>query len=82
MAHTIAVAAAQALDSSQLPSKDLLTRRWLLADIAAQRGDCAAADTGIAAAVDVLAALQPPLPRDRALVDAAARRIAAICARG
>ncbi len=81
-AQTTAVAAAQVLDSSQLTGKDLLIRHWLLADIAAQRGDCAAADASIAAAVDMLATLQPVLPRDRMLVDAVARRIKATCAKG
>ncbi len=79
-AQTIAEAAAQVLDRSQLTGKDLLTRHWLLAEIDARRGDCAAAEAGIATAVDLLATAQPVLPRDRALVDAAARRIAAACA--
>lgn len=79
-AQAAAASAAQVLDRSPLAGKDLLTRHWLLADIAAQRGECAAADAGIAAAAAVLATAQPALPRDRALVDAAAHRIAAACA--
>ena len=78
-AQAIAEAAAQVLDRSQLTGKDLLTRHWLLAEIDARRGDCAAAEAGLATAVDLLATAQPALPRDRALVDAAARRIAAAC---
>lgn len=78
-AQAAAAIAVQVLDRSQPAGKDLLTRHWLLADIAAKRGDCAAANVGMAAAMDVLAALEPPLPRDHALADAAARRIAAAC---
>jgi len=80
-AQTIAAEAARVLEHSQGADKDQLTRRWLLADIAAQRGDCAAANADIAVAVNLLAGFQPALPRDHALVDAAARRVAAACAK-
>ena len=78
-AQTTAAAAAQVLDASLVTGKDALVRHWLFADLAAQRGDCAAADASLSAAANVLAALQPALPRDRALVAAAARRVAAAC---
>ncbi|TDR43155.1 serine/threonine-protein kinase [Tahibacter aquaticus] len=78
-AQATLAAATQVLDQTPVAGKDALMRDWLLADLAAQRGDCAAAKTNLASAAQRLATLQPALPRDRALLAAAAGRVAAAC---
>ena len=72
-------AAAAVLDSSPADSRDHVVRFWFAADVAAQRGDCAAAAAALAQAEAALAALQPALPRDRALLAAAQQRVALHC---
>lgn len=79
-AEQIAVAAAATLDRAPSAAKDELTWRWLLAEIAARRGDCVSAQAGLAKATALRATLQPVLPREQALLAAATRRIQAICA--
>ena len=59
------------------PNKDLLLLHLVRAQVAAAQSYCDAALASLAAAVALLPQLQPVLPRERALADAAKRSVAA-----
>ncbi|MBN8740238.1 MAG: hypothetical protein BGP24_00800 [Lysobacterales bacterium 69-70] len=73
-------ATAAALDAPGASPRDRAARFWIAADIAAQRGDCVAATATVTQAEAAVAALQPVLPRDRALLAAVQQRVAQHCA--
>ncbi|MBL8300233.1 MAG: serine/threonine protein kinase [Rhodanobacteraceae bacterium] len=79
-ARVVATAAASVVDGQPV-TRAASVVHWLLAEIAARSGDCALARTELGLSARVVDALQPALPRDRALFEASALRIESICMR-
>lgn len=70
------------MTNAAAPNKELLQLQLVRAQIAAAQGSCSVATESLAAAAVLLAQLQPALPRERALSDAARRSVAGAGCRG